>query len=271
MNVPLMVESASQPGTYHLLQKRTDGRLTCSCRGYVFRGLCRHVIGIDPGMGVPPPQQHQPVVKESKPMRPKFSTIRGYDLFEVTSALQKAVRRGDAKMAGYWAIELHESGRSALAWRRMLTMSAEDCADFVTSEIEALYKASHDAKSSGKEPESVFIAKASIILAQAKKSRDADHLAILVWKAKIGLTDEELMADLAAARSERVEIPEEALDCHTMSGKRRGKTKLQFFGDEHDALSPRIPGLFDDVVEQLKARDPVAVKKFTERKKSDTE
>ena len=33
-------------------------------------------------------------------------TQRGYDFYEVASALQKSIRRGDVKLAGYMALEL---------------------------------------------------------------------------------------------------------------------------------------------------------------------
>jgi len=57
----------------------------------------------------------------------KLTTTRGYRFAEVSSAMQKAVRRGDAKLAGYWALELWASGFGQYVWRRLLTISAEDC------------------------------------------------------------------------------------------------------------------------------------------------
>ena len=33
------------------------------------------------------------------------TTKRGHNFFEVLSAFQKAIRRGDGKLAGYWALE----------------------------------------------------------------------------------------------------------------------------------------------------------------------
>ena len=41
--------------------------------------------------------------------------------------MQKAIRRSDARLAGYWALELWESGFGQYVWRRLLTISAEDC------------------------------------------------------------------------------------------------------------------------------------------------
>ena len=66
-------------------------------------------------------------------------TIRGYSFPAVSSAMQKAVRRGDAKLAGYWALELWASGFGQYVWRRLLTVSAEDCWGILTQEVKALH------------------------------------------------------------------------------------------------------------------------------------
>jgi replication-associated recombination protein RarA len=187
-------------------------------------------------------------------LRREIRTTRGYDFYEVASALQKAVRRGDARLAGYWAVELHESGYGAYAWRRLLTSSAEDCAGLVTTELEALYRSWETVRAANPRGTSVFIAKAVVLLCRASKSRDADHLACLVYNRKIGITDDQLLKDLEEARADSVAIPEYALDVHTHRGRMRGKTKQQFFIDEHDALEPRIAGLFDDVFEIVRKK-----------------
>ena len=43
-------------------------------------------------------------------------------------------------------------------------------------------------------------------------------------------------------------IPAYAYDCHTREGRKRGKTKADFFKAEQEALEPFQPGLFDDLV-----------------------
>jgi replication-associated recombination protein RarA len=65
-------------------------------------------------------------------------TKRGYNFYEVLSALQKAIRRGDARLACYWAAELYESGFGPHVWNRLLIISAEDCWGTVTQHVEAL-------------------------------------------------------------------------------------------------------------------------------------
>ena len=184
-------------------------------------------------------------------MQHKVYTVRQYDLFEVASALQKGIRRGDARLAGYWAVEILESGCGNYLWKRLLTISAEDCWGILTQEVHALHQAWLLITKEGKNKGRVFVAKAVILLCQAKKSRDADHLTNLVYDAR-AVPDAELEADLAAARDEVVPIPEYALDCHTRQGKVAGKTKTDFFRDEHQALQPFIPGLFDFYVPKEK-------------------
>lgn len=181
-------------------------------------------------------------------MRQLF-TIRGYSLLEVASALQKAIRRADARLAGYWAIELFESNYREYLWRRLLTISAEDCFGVITHEVEALYRSWQMIDKQKKGGGRIFAAKATILLAQARKCRDADHLTNLVYDPK-AIPDKQLEADLEAAREGTEAIPDYAFDCHTSAGKKAGKTKEMFFRDEFEALEPREPGLFDGDIEK---------------------
>jgi replication-associated recombination protein RarA len=181
----------------------------------------------------------------------KLLTRRGYDLGEVASALQKAIRRADAKFAGYWALEMWHSGFGDYVWRRLLTISAEDCWGILTGEVKALHD-SYQLINKGKKPSErrgrIFVSKAILLLCAAKKNRDADHLQNFIYdqQTNVGLCD--LARDLKAAG--RIEIPDYAFDCHTLKGRRRGKTKADFFREEQRALRPKQRGLFDDLPDQ---------------------
>ncbi len=182
-----------------------------------------------------------------------LKTIRGYTLLDVASALQKAIRRGDARLAGYWAIELFESNYREYVWRRLLTISAEDCWGVITKEVVALHQSWQVIDKQKKGRGRVFVAKAAILLAQAAKCRDADHLTNLVYDPK-AVDDAALEADLRAAREAVEQIPGYAHDVHTQAGRSAGKTRDDFFVEEHDALAPRQPGLFDSDLEDLRGR-----------------
>ena len=122
----------------------------------------------------------QPNLIPTGPADMRLRTIRGYDFSEVSSAMQKAVRRGETQLAGYWALELWASGFGNYVWKRLLTISAEDCWGIITSAVKALHdgyaliNANIPARQSRGR---IFISKAVILLSEAKKSRDADQLA----------------------------------------------------------------------------------------------
>lgn len=178
-------------------------------------------------------------------MSAKLKTARGYDFGEATSAMQKAIRRGDAKIAGYFAIELFVSNYREYVWRRLLTISAEDCWGILTQEVESLYRAWQAIHKAKPGQGRIFVAKAVILLAQAKKSRDADHLTNLIYDA--GIPDSEIDNAIEEARKNPENIPDYAFDCHTAKGKINGKTKKEFFKTEQQYLKPFQPGLFDNL------------------------
>jgi replication-associated recombination protein RarA len=181
----------------------------------------------------------------------KLKTVRGYELLEVASALQKAIRRADARLAGYWAIELFESNYKEYLWRRLLVISAEDCWGVITHEVESLYRAWQMAEKHQKGRGRIFASKAVILLAMSRKCRDADHLTNLVYDAH-GVPESELETSLDEARKAPEAILNYAYDCHTSKGKKAGKTKEEFFKEEFEALEPRQQGLFDADIEKRK-------------------
>jgi len=171
-------------------------------------------------------------------------TLNGYDFFECSSAMQKAVRRGDAKTAGYFALELWHSGYRDYVWKRLFTISAEDCFGLITGEIESLWQGHELVNKTAKEPKGrIFVSKAILLLCACRKNRDADYLQNFVYDRK-DVDAEKWIEDV---RKEPIAIPEYTFDCHTKKGKMRGRTKEEFFKEEHEALQPREPGLFDDM------------------------
>ena len=177
----------------------------------------------------------------------ELKTQRGYDFYEVASAVQKSIRRGDKKIAGYMALELFPRF-SNYCWKRLLTISAEDCYGIITKEIYALYEA-FQVINKGLKGEKlkgrIFISKAVILLCEAKHSRDADILSNYIYDKKISLNDEEIEKYFEEVRKERVEIPDYTYDVHTLKGKMMEKTKKDFFKGEDEALSNKQTSIFD--------------------------
>jgi hypothetical protein len=163
--------------------------------------------------------------------------------------MQKAIRRADTKLAGYWALELWESGYANYVWKRLLVVSAEDCWGILTAEVKALHDSYCLINSDRRKAEPkgrIFISKAVILLCAAKKNRDADHLQNFVYDKQVSIDPETLSQELRDAPT-YVPIPAYAYDCHTLRGKRAGKTKADFFRSEQEALQPLQLGLFDQL------------------------
>lgn len=182
------------------------------------------------------------------------TTKNGYSMFEMSSMIQKAIRRCDIPHAAYAAAELYPNYR-AMLWNRLLTVSAEDCYGIMTKEIMALCQA--DERVNGKKPadkaNQVFLAKAVILLCMARKSRDADYVACNYLWGNPKLTDEERLDLIDASEVERLmaeepmfRVPDYVYDVHTYRGKKQGKTRLDFFQEENEALVPKQMSLFDN-------------------------
>jgi replication-associated recombination protein RarA len=139
----------------------------------------------------------------------RSTTVSGFPLDEVVSALQKAVRRADTDSALYWACELELSGHGAYCWRRLRVMASEDVGLAVPqlpATIRALYESW--AESPYRPDARLFLAHAVLLLARAPKSRLVDHALIAHWAGHDEL-----------ARP----IPDEALDMHTRRGRQMGR------------------------------------------------
>ena len=181
------------------------------------------------------------------------TTKNGYNMYEMSSMIQKAIRRCDIPHAAYAANELSVHFRAYL-WRRLLTVSAEDCYGIMTKEIVALQEADKvvNAKKKGGSTNDLFIAKAVVLLCMARKNRDADYVACNFMWGDRPLTDEEYEQFVDYEEVERLksvtrfDVPDYVFDRHTAKGRARGKTTLDFFKEENEALEPHQLNLFDD-------------------------
>ena len=87
--------------------------------------------------------------------------------------------------------------------------------------------------------------KAVILLCTCKHNRDADLLQNFIYDKKYDISDEEIESLFDEVRKENMDIPEYVYDVHTLKGKRRGKTKDDFFRDEENALANKQVSIFD--------------------------
>jgi len=148
-------------------------------------------------------------------------TLHGFDFAEVSSSLQKALRRSQKEDALYWAVELDRSGYGEYVWKRLRIIASEDVGlaePMMPATIHGLYSTWSDLRKKRddkQEPWRLMLVHAVILLARARKSRVVDHA--LLW--------------LYEGEFERREIPDVALDKHTLAGKRKGRGWSHFWDD----------------------------------------
>ena len=169
-------------------------------------------------------------------------TQKGYDLHEVISALQKEIRRCKEYEAVYWAAEL-ESFKPKILWNRLRVIASEDIglADpYASLIVDVLEKQYDDAVADKKDSKRLFLVHAVLFLARSPKSRIVDNLLAVVYN------DEE-----------RHEIPDYALDKHTVRGKQMGRGYEHFFAE-------------GALLEKQTIEDPYEKKAFEALKKKNT-
>lgn len=179
-------------------------------------------------------------VEENKqpPPQPKLirddefvpNTKNGYLLGEVTSALQKSIRRGLEEEAMYWALEMLESGYRDYLWRRLIIITSEDIgiadpfAAILVGQLwenaqVALGKAKKDELNDQVEP----LQEAILYMCRTHKTRYGDDFMNYVMKRR--------------SDGWKPEIPDVALDMHTKRGREMGRGAM-FFCKEGCKVSP---------------------------------
>lgn len=153
----------------------------------------------------------------------EVKTRNGYDFFEVSSAFQKSVRRGEEEEAMFWAVELLQSNYSKYVWKRMVIMASEDvglgdpdCSVRIMA-LKQMYDFLDKEEPKKLNKRLPFI-QAVLTLVHAKKSRYVDLCHSVYWKYhndNVG----------------KKQVPDYALDMHTRKGKKMDRG-LEHFYDE---------------------------------------
>jgi len=148
-------------------------------------------------------------------------TKRGYDIYELASALQKDIRREKEDRAMFWAVEL-ESFNDKMLWNRLRIIASEDISianPTLPLLIDTLEKQYYDFK---KKPNDtahrLFLAHAILLLCRNGKSRIANNLVLYIYGE-------------IKFKNTKIPIPDYALDMHTGRGKAK-KRGMEHFLDE---------------------------------------
>jgi len=151
----------------------------------------------------------------------QMKTPGGYLNSEVTSALQKSIRRGLEEEALFWGSELDLAGFGAYVWKRLRIIASEDIglADpTVCVQVRTLYEnwvEQRKNKADRSFAERLFLVHAILICVRAKKSRIVDSALITMYEGERA----------------KMDIPNFALDVHTAHGRRIGRGVNHFFDE----------------------------------------
>lgn len=154
---------------------------------------------------------------------PTFLTLHtpnGHMIGDVTSAMQKAIRRGKEREALYWATELDLAGYGNYVFKRLKIMASEDVG-IADSSVAVIVRSLYDNWTEHRKKDDerdkffprLFLVQAVIVLARAPKSRLVDHALIVMYQGE----------------REPIEVPDYAYDHHTGKGKRLGRGVDYFF------------------------------------------
>ena len=150
----------------------------------------------------------------------KLETAGGYDMKEVSSALQKSVRRGQEREAVFWAMQM-ESRFHKYLWKRLIVIAHEDigiAAPDVIMFVEQCKQHYFEMLDAG-HPENLPLINAVVAMVRAPKTRVAISLHVLIYETDV-----------------MYDIPDEALDMHTERGRKLKRGMVHF----HDVASQLV-------------------------------
>ena len=161
-------------------------------------------------------------------------TVNGLDADLVISALQKCIRRAEEDTALRMAYELYMTStfHEEKMWNRLLVISVEDIG-FGNEQAPIFVKTMYDLHKEypymdGDRP--IFFMHAIRYLCKSQKERSTDHIKNIIMK--------EFDAGYVP------EIPDYAIDMHTIQGRARGRDVFYFL-DEASKVQPLWDG-YDD-------------------------
>lgn len=206
------VPSSSQPGVDYDVALQ-EGRLICNCPAGRNGKACKHkkaVMQVEEALEL---DQEKQVAEPAK----KGVTKNGYAFDEVTSALQKSIRRGDERKAVYWALELYKTAPHYLI-KRLMIIASEDvgmASPHTVGIVNQLALGWTEAKKFSWYVSAHQPIQMTMMLARAPKSTEVEDL--------IAVTELDMI------EGKLRDIPADALDEHTAQGremaKQAGKTK----------------------------------------------
>ncbi len=164
-----------------------------------------------------PQEGEKGMVKKGEPKTIKL----GFRFDEVTSALQKEIRRGNEENAVYWSLILHDAAPQYV-WKRVLIIACEDiglAAPEVVSQVYSLACGWKMAREGTWYLSPHALTMAVMALCRAPKSTEVEDL--------------QTYTILTIKDGKVREMPSYAIDYHTKAGREMKKDDAFFYGTRH--------------------------------------
>jgi replication-associated recombination protein RarA len=175
---------------------------------------------------------------------PKFPwpTVGGHDFYEVMSAMQKSIRRGEEEATLFWASELYLSEYEDHAWSRFQIIASEDiglAANGVCMLVHTLHERWTEKKKKELHGEArLYFIHAALILVRAPKSRIVDNALITIFEGE----------------RPKLDIPDYALDVHTTRGKALGHGVEHFFDEGAKLVNETLTDPYRERAKQARSK-----------------
>jgi len=168
-----------------------------------------------------PQEGEKGMVKKGEPKTIKL----GFRFDEVTSALQKEVRRGNEENAVYWSLILHDAAPQYV-WKRVLIIACEDIGLAAPEVVSQVYNLALGWKMAREgtwflSPHALTMA--VTLLCRAQKSTEIEDLQTYTME--------------LIKRQEKREMPSYAIDYHTKAGKELKRDDAFFYRTRHVTFS----------------------------------
>lgn len=165
----------------------------------------------------------------------QYPTKNGHGMFDVSSALVRAIHNADYELVGYTANELYVRYKNFL-WKTIMMAAKEVCPNHgaALKEIDSLRRIDKEQEGAVNETP-IYVAKALVLLVKLVKYDASIFDCRYEYK----------IADMSYYDDKFLPIPSYVFDCHTYKGKRMGKTKEMFVVEEQKALNPLFECEFD--------------------------
>jgi len=241
-NMPLryQVPSGTNPGIVYDLEFDADGG-RCNCPAGVRGIVCKHqnaiikylaekdkrAEGTRSGEYTTLPFQNKEGGNVADDKNKTKQIKLGYNFDEVTSAMQKEIRKGDEEAAVYWGLLLYNASPQ-YAWKRVLVTAAEDiglAAPEAVSQVNSLAQGWKMAKEGSWYVSPHALTMSIVLLCRSPKSTEIEDL-------------QSYTLELHKKKVKR-EMPLYAIDGHTAAGKAKKLPWSEWYQFRHNiALIP---------------------------------